>query len=170
MIFFHASLLSSLSSRIVCCLVVKLCPTLCNPMDYSPPGASVHGMFQARILEWVAISSSRGSSRPRDWTASLALAGRFFHHWATTEYSSLKVSGVGDIQEGAPRGYSGFPERTWGHVRKMSWTRVLTAWRWEGARVLRPKGRKQTCLGHRTVGFTLHTRKAVARCPTDPRQ
>ena len=37
-------------------------------MDYSPPGSSVHGILQARILEWVAISSSRGSSRPRDWT------------------------------------------------------------------------------------------------------
>ena len=40
--------------------VSQLCPTLCNPMDCSPPGASVHGIFQARILEWVAISSSRG--------------------------------------------------------------------------------------------------------------
>ena len=41
-------------------------PTLCNPMDYSPPGSSVHGIFQARILEWVAISSSRESSQPRE--------------------------------------------------------------------------------------------------------
>ena len=45
-----------------CCLVSELCLTLCNPMDYSPPGSSVHGILQARILEWVAISSSRGSS------------------------------------------------------------------------------------------------------------
>ena len=43
------------------------CPTLCNPMDCSPPGSSVHEVFQARILEWVAISFSRGSSQPRDW-------------------------------------------------------------------------------------------------------
>ena len=50
------------------CLVAKSCPTLCNPMDYSPPGSSVHGIFQARILEWVAISFSRGSSWPRDQT------------------------------------------------------------------------------------------------------
>ena len=41
-------------------------PTLCNPMDYSLPGSSVHGIFQARVLEWVAISFSRGSSQPRD--------------------------------------------------------------------------------------------------------
>ena len=44
------------------------CPTLCDPMDCSPPGSSVHGIFQARILEWVAISFSRVSSQPRDQT------------------------------------------------------------------------------------------------------
>ena len=46
----------------------KLCPTLCNPMNCSPPGSSVHEIFQARILKWSAIFSSRGSSWPRDWT------------------------------------------------------------------------------------------------------
>ena len=44
------------------CVCAPLCPTLCNPMDGSLPGSSVHGIFQARILEWIAISSSRGSS------------------------------------------------------------------------------------------------------------
>ena len=44
------------------------CLTLGDPMDCSPPGSSVHGILQVRILEWVAISSSRGSSRPRDRT------------------------------------------------------------------------------------------------------
>ena len=48
------------------CSVTQSCPTLCDPMDCSPPGSSVHGIFQARILECVAISSSRGSSRPKD--------------------------------------------------------------------------------------------------------
>ena len=48
--------------------VTQSCPTLCDPMDCSLPGSSVHGIFQARILEWVAIYSSRGSSRPRDRT------------------------------------------------------------------------------------------------------
>ena len=46
----------------------QLCPTLCDPMDCSPPGSYVHGTFQARMLEWVAISFSRGSSQPRDRT------------------------------------------------------------------------------------------------------
>ena len=45
--------------------VAQLCPTLCDPMDCSPPGSSIHGIFQARVLEWVAISFSRGSSQPR---------------------------------------------------------------------------------------------------------
>ena len=54
-------------------------------MDYSSPGSSDHGMFQARILEWVAISLSRGSSRPRDWTQVSCIAGRLFTDWATRE-------------------------------------------------------------------------------------
>ena len=49
----------------ICCLVAQLCPTLCDPMDCSPPGSSIHGIFQARILEWIAMPFSRGSSQPR---------------------------------------------------------------------------------------------------------
>ena len=49
-----------------CCSVAQSCPTLCEPLDCSPPGSSVHGISQARILEWVAIAFSRGSSAPRD--------------------------------------------------------------------------------------------------------
>ena len=59
-------------------LVAQLCPTLCNPMDCSPPDSSVYGSLQARILEWVAMPSSRGSSRPRDQTQVSHIAGRFF--------------------------------------------------------------------------------------------
>ena len=64
----------------VCVLATQLCPTLCDPMDCCLPGSSVHGILQARILEWVAILSFRGSSWPRDWTSvsvSPSLAGRF---------------------------------------------------------------------------------------------
>ena len=62
------------------CSVAKWCPTLCNPMDYSPPGPSVPGISQARILEWVAISFSRESSQLRDRPSSPALAGEFFNN------------------------------------------------------------------------------------------
>ena len=56
-----------------------------TPMDCSPPGSSVHGIFQARVLEWVAISFSRGSSQPRDRTPVSRTAGRCFTIWATRE-------------------------------------------------------------------------------------
>ena len=60
------------------CLVTKLCLVLCNPMDCSLPGSSVHGISQTRILECVAISFSRGSSQPRHQTHISCIAGRLF--------------------------------------------------------------------------------------------
>ena len=58
--------------------VAQSSPTLCDPMDCSLPGASVQGIFQARVLEWVPISFSRGSSWLRDWTLVSCIAGRHF--------------------------------------------------------------------------------------------
>ena len=66
--------------------VTQSCATLCDPMDSSLPGSSVHGIFQARILEWVAISFSRGSSQPRDWTQVSHIAGRRFTIWAKCNF------------------------------------------------------------------------------------
>ena len=66
-------------------LVAQLCPTLCYPMDCSPPASSVHVILQAKIQEWVAIPFSRGSSWPRDQTQVSRIAGRFFTIWATRE-------------------------------------------------------------------------------------
>ena len=60
-------------------LVTLSCPTLCDPMDCSPPGSSVQEISQARILEWVAISFSRGSSWPRDWTQVSCIVGGLLH-------------------------------------------------------------------------------------------
>ena len=65
--------------------VTQSCLTLCNPMDCSPPGSTVLGILQARILEWLAISLSRGSSWPRAWTWVSCIAGRFFTIWVTRE-------------------------------------------------------------------------------------
>ena len=58
--------------------VFSVASTLCDPMDGSPPGSSVHGILQARILEWVALPSSRGSSQPRDetWVFYFSFIGR----------------------------------------------------------------------------------------------
>ena len=66
-------------------LITKSCPTLSNSLDCSPPGSSVHGITQARILEWVIISFSRGSSQLRDRTRDSCVAGGFFNHGATWE-------------------------------------------------------------------------------------
>ena len=68
--------------------LLQLCPTLCNPMDHSLPGSPVCGILQARILEWVALPCSRGSSPPRQWTciSYVSCIGRqFLYHWATWE-------------------------------------------------------------------------------------
>ena len=66
--------------------------TLCDHMDCSPPGSTVHGVLQARILEWVAVPFSRGSSWPRDWTqvsCISCIAGEFFTRWVTWEALSI---------------------------------------------------------------------------------
>ena len=65
-----------------CVWVTQSCLILCDPMDCSPPGSSAHGIFQARILEWVA--SSKGSSQPRDWThfsCVSCIGRRILYHW-----------------------------------------------------------------------------------------
>ena len=69
-----------ISADVLCSVVF-----VCNRMDCSPPGSSVHGILQARILEWVAMSSSRGSSQPRDRAQVSHTAGRFFTVRATRE-------------------------------------------------------------------------------------
>ena len=61
-------------------LVTQSCPTLCNPKNCSLLGSSVHRILQARILEWVAMPCSRGSSQPRDWIQVSCIAGGFFYH------------------------------------------------------------------------------------------
>ena len=58
---------------------LQLCPTLCDPVNCSPLGSAVHGIVQARKLEWTAIPSSRGSSQPKDQTQVSCIAGRLFN-------------------------------------------------------------------------------------------
>ena len=72
--------------------VAQSCPTLCDPVDCNLLGLSVHGIFQARILEWIAISFSRGSSRPRDRTQVSRIGGRRFNLWATREVNYRTIA------------------------------------------------------------------------------
>ena len=69
----------------VCVIVTQSYPTLCSPINCSPPGSSVHGILQARILEWVAMPFSRGSSQPKDRTWVSLIESRFFTIWSTWE-------------------------------------------------------------------------------------
>ena len=64
---------------------LQSCPTLCDPIDGSPPGSPVPGILQARIMEWFAMPSSRGPSQPRNKTQVSQVAGGFFTFWATRE-------------------------------------------------------------------------------------
>ena len=67
------------------CVHAQLCLTLCDPSDCSPPGSFVHGISQARVLEWVAISYSRGSFWPRHRTGISCTGRQIRYHWATWE-------------------------------------------------------------------------------------
>ena len=72
---------------------IQSCPTLCDPIDYT-----VCGILQARILEWVAFSFSRGSSQPRNWTQVSCIAGGFFTSWTTREAINLFSSSTAWLQ------------------------------------------------------------------------
>ena len=84
------------------CLVAQLCPTLWDPMDCSLPGSAVHGILQARILEWAAISFSRESYQPRNQTQVSHTAGRFFTNWAMREARSVCVCVCVCTHKGSP--------------------------------------------------------------------
>ena len=72
---------------------------LCDPMDCSLPGFSVHRIFQTRVQEWAAIAFSRGSSRPRDWTKVSSIVGRCFTLWATREVQREGKDNLSSVEE-----------------------------------------------------------------------
>ena len=79
------------NSSTILLLVAQLCPTLCNPKDCNLPGSSVQGISQARILDWAAISFSRGSSRPRDQTLIFCIGRILYHQGSLMKH---RVSGM----------------------------------------------------------------------------
>ena len=91
--------------------VAQSYPTLCNSMDYT-----VHGILQARIVEWVAVRFSRGSSQPGDWTQVSWIAGKFFTIWATREPKNIRLGNLSLLQEIFPT-----QESNWGllHCRQI---------------------------------------------------
>ena len=82
----HSSEICDICAHACKCLVAQSCPTLCDPVNYNPSGSSIHGIFQAHILECIAISYSRGSSQLRDKTLvswDSCIGRQILHHWAT---------------------------------------------------------------------------------------
>ena len=84
-------------SQVIKVLVAQSCLTLCDPVGCSSPGSSVHGISQARILEWVAIPFSRGSSWPRYQTLVSCIPGRFFYHlsyWGNPQVIKVNINNI----------------------------------------------------------------------------
>ena len=137
--------------------ITQLCPTLCDPMDCSLPGSSVQGIFQARVLEWVDISFSRGSSRPRDLTQIFRNVGRRFTIWATPEMSGVKMGGLNDYTAASA---SNWMQATCSKEHK-SWVKWFL-WPRDIPREDRLLGASRTCSSRRnvstksTVSTTLH--------------
>ena len=106
------------NSRKVKALVAQSYLTLCSPMDWSLPGSSVHGILQARIMEWGAIPFSRGSFQSRDQTQVSCIAGGFFTVWGTRETNSRKRScktTPAVYQQGRQPVQRSSPAHTWRH-------------------------------------------------------
>ena len=123
------------------CLVTQLCLTLCNSVDCSLPGSSVHGVFQARILAWVYVSSSRASFCPKYWTwfSCVSCIYRWIlYHWAIGEACCWDQGGF--QWQAVPEGWG------WGEVRCMFWGRKLNRvwgqWERRPGRELRPEDRE----------------------------
>ena len=91
------SIIFHLEQCSVAMLAAQLCLTLCDPTKCSLPGSCVHGILQARILEWIAIPFSRASSWPRDWTQVSCIVGRFFTIWATGKIHLERCSQMGKL-------------------------------------------------------------------------
>ena len=113
----------------VCVWVAQLCPTLCKPMDCSLPGSSVHGILQARILEWAAIPFSRGSSQPKDWTQVSWTANGSFTIWTTTEAQNTGwgVAHPTTAQSNRAKGRWRGHRTTGGWERRQLWEPVVPA-------------------------------------------
>ena len=120
--FTHFRKLSQLFGCLICSAAaaaksLQSCPTLCDPIDSSPPGSSVPRILQARTLEWVAISFCRGSSQPRDRTQVSCIASRRFNLWATRE-RSFNWGGKGQCNSLKFNGKSNNTEHKLGIARK----------------------------------------------------
>ena len=100
-IFLLTDIFSDTVFTVCAWLVAQLCSTLCDPVDRSSPGSFAHGISHARVLEWVAISSSRGSSWPRYWTRVSCIGRQILYHWATREAHTVFTTSHEPLKRGS---------------------------------------------------------------------
>ena len=126
----HCLLQVSTKEKYNCCLVAHVCPVLCNLIYCSPPGSSVHGILQARILQWVAISISRGSFWPRDWTYTSCTIRWTLNAAAAAAKSLQSCLTLCDPTDGSP---PGSPVPGILQARTMEWVAISfsNAWKWK---------------------------------------
>ena len=114
--------------------VLQSCPALCNPMDCSRPGSSVHGILQTRVLEWVVISFSRGSSPPRDRVRLSCIADRLFTNWTSREYIPRVLHKMKNISSRSVFSFSPFHGSFWLKVhtfgKEIKWSSSLLGLNW----------------------------------------
>ena len=105
--------------------VAQSCLTLCDAMDCSPPTSSIHGIFQARVLEWVAFSFSRGSSRPREQTQVSWTAGWRFTLWATREAMSMNLGRYWEVVRDREAWHAAIHWVTKSQIQLGKWTTIV---------------------------------------------
>ena len=116
-------------------LVTQSCLILCDPMDCSPPGSPVHGILQARIQEWVAISFSKGFSWPRDQTQVSCIAGRFFTLWTTRKANNQLSGSWNGKVSWIPLDNTEHPTLSCRNCLSLGWSVIFFLPKWWGAKV-----------------------------------
>ena len=147
--------------------VTQSCPTLCDPMGCSLPGSSVHGIFQAIVLEWIVISFSKGSSRPRDRTRVSHIVDRHLTVWATREASGFpyflqfKSEFCNKESWSEPQSAPGLVFADWIELLHLWLQRILSIWFWYW-----PSGDVQCCW-NRVFAVTgaFSWQNSVSLCP-----
>ena len=114
------------------CLVTKSCPTLCDPMDHSSLGSSVYEISQARVLEWVSISFSRGYSQPRDWT-HVSCIGSWILYQGITAAAAKSLQSCLTLCDPIDTSPPGSPVPGILQARTLEWVAISfsNAWKWK---------------------------------------
>ena len=127
-----------------------------QPHDWSPPGSSIHGILQARILEWVAISFSRGSSQPRNQTQASHIVGRCFTIWATRE-NGIPGELFQILKDDSMKALHSICQQIW---KTQQWPQN---WKRSVFIPVPKKGNAKECSNYRTIALISHTSKVMLK-------